>query len=166
MASTLVQNHAYHSSGKGGFPTLAFQNVSWFCNWLLVCLHCSTWISNCVVACTPYLSLYDGSFLDAWKKFFVDFAESKPAGISFLTLSDSLLHWTSPCFWFLSWFFISFLVWKFQFTMGEYHYEQTIRCMRPLYMIGVSLSKPHTSMTALRTCVCMLACLLACGYIP
>ena len=26
-------------------------------------------------------------------------------------------------------------------------------------LIGASLSKPHTSMTALRTCVCMLACL-------
>ena len=29
-------------------------------------------------------------------------------------------------------------------------------------MIGVSLSEPHTSMTALHTCVCMFACLLAC----
>ena len=29
------------------------------------------------------------------------------------------------------------------------------------YTIGVSLSKPHTSMTALGTCMCMLACLLA-----
>ena len=43
-----------------------------------------------------------------------------------------------------------------------------------LYMvsaiIGVSLSEPHTSVTALHTCVCMfaclLACLLACGHIP
>ena len=29
-------------------------------------------------------------------------------------------------------------------------------------MIGVSLSEPHTSVTALRTCVCVHACLLAC----
>ena len=28
-------------------------------------------------------------------------------------------------------------------------------------VIGASLSEPHTSVTALRTCVCMLACLLA-----
>ena len=28
--------------------------------------------------------------------------------------------------------------------------------------IGASLSEPHTSVTALRTCVCMLACLLGC----
>ena len=29
-------------------------------------------------------------------------------------------------------------------------------------IIGASLSKPHTSGTALRMCVCMFACLLAC----
>ena len=29
-------------------------------------------------------------------------------------------------------------------------------------MIGASLSEPHTSVTSLHTCVCMLACLLAC----
>ena len=33
--------------------------------------------------------------------------------------------------------------------------------MHPHNIIGVSLSEPHTSVTALRTCVCMLACLLA-----
>ena len=33
-------------------------------------------------------------------------------------------------------------------------------------VIGASLSEPHTSGTALRTCVCMFACLLACGHIP
>ena len=32
--------------------------------------------------------------------------------------------------------------------------------------IGASLSKPHTSVTALHTCVCMYVCLLACGHIP
>ena len=30
------------------------------------------------------------------------------------------------------------------------------------FLIGASLSEPHTSVTALRTCVCMFACLLAC----
>ena len=30
------------------------------------------------------------------------------------------------------------------------------------FIIGASLSEPHTSVTALCTCVCMLACLLAC----
>ena len=30
-----------------------------------------------------------------------------------------------------------------------------------LYIIGVSLSEPHTSVTALQTCVCMYVCLLA-----
>ena len=30
------------------------------------------------------------------------------------------------------------------------------------YLVGVTLSEPHTSGTALRTCVCMFACLLAC----
>ena len=33
-------------------------------------------------------------------------------------------------------------------------------------VIGVSLSKPHTSRTALCTCMCMFVCLLACGHIP
>ena len=33
---------------------------------------------------------------------------------------------------------------------------------RYMHIIGASLSKPHTSVTTLRTCVCMLACLLAC----
>ena len=33
-------------------------------------------------------------------------------------------------------------------------------------LVGASLSEPHTSMTALRRCVCMLACLHACGHIP
>ena len=28
--------------------------------------------------------------------------------------------------------------------------------------VGASLSEPHTSVTALRTCVCMLACLRPC----
>ena len=37
---------------------------------------------------------------------------------------------------------------------------------RAAALIGASLSEPHTSVTALRTCVCMLACLLACGHIP
>ena len=32
-------------------------------------------------------------------------------------------------------------------------------------IVGASLSEPHTSVTSLRTCVCMLACLLACGHI-
>ena len=31
-----------------------------------------------------------------------------------------------------------------------------------LGLIGASLSEPHTSMTALRMCECMSACLLAC----
>ena len=31
------------------------------------------------------------------------------------------------------------------------------------WVIGASLSKPHTSMTALRTCVCMFACLCLLG---
>ena len=34
------------------------------------------------------------------------------------------------------------------------------------YVIGASFSKPYTSVTALRKCVCKLACLLACGHIP
>ena len=32
----------------------------------------------------------------------------------------------------------------------------------PAILIGASLSEPHTSGTALLTCVCMFACLLAC----
>ena len=32
------------------------------------------------------------------------------------------------------------------------------------HIIGTSLSEPHTSGTALRTCVCMFACLLAAIY--
>ena len=32
--------------------------------------------------------------------------------------------------------------------------------------IRASLSEPHTSVTALRMCVCMSACLFACGHIP
>ena len=32
-------------------------------------------------------------------------------------------------------------------------------------VIGASMSEPHISVTALRTCVCMLVCLLACGHI-
>ena len=32
--------------------------------------------------------------------------------------------------------------------------------------IGASLDKPHTSMTALRTCVCIYVCLSVCGHIP
>ena len=35
-----------------------------------------------------------------------------------------------------------------------------------LELIRASLSEPHTSGTALRTCVRMFACLLACGHIP
>ena len=35
-----------------------------------------------------------------------------------------------------------------------------------VYLIGANLSEPHTSVTVLRTCVCMSACLLACGHIP
>ena len=39
-----------------------------------------------------------------------------------------------------------------------------------VWVIGASLSEPHTSVTALRMCVCMLAyllaCLHACGHIP
>ena len=31
--------------------------------------------------------------------------------------------------------------------------------------IGASLSEPHTSVTALRTCVCMSVCLSVCGHI-
>ena len=31
-------------------------------------------------------------------------------------------------------------------------------------IVGASLSEPHTSGTALRTCVCMFACLLAAIY--
>ena len=31
-----------------------------------------------------------------------------------------------------------------------------------VHIFGASLSEPHTSVTALRTCVCMLACLFAC----
>ena len=38
----------------------------------------------------------------------------------------------------------------------------TTTIMHPYKIIGASLSKPHTSRTALRKCVCMLACLLAC----
>ena len=30
------------------------------------------------------------------------------------------------------------------------------------HIIGASVSEPHTSVTALRTCICMLACLLVC----
>ena len=30
-----------------------------------------------------------------------------------------------------------------------------------LSLVGASLSEPHTSVTSLHTCVCMLACLLA-----
>ena len=37
---------------------------------------------------------------------------------------------------------------------------------RRLDIIGASLSEPHTSVTALRKCVCIRACLLACGHIP
>ena len=33
-------------------------------------------------------------------------------------------------------------------------------------VIGASLSEPHTSVTALRTCVCMSVCLSVCGHIP
>ena len=34
------------------------------------------------------------------------------------------------------------------------------------YIVGASLSEPHTSGTALRTCVCMSVCRFACGHIP
>ena len=33
-------------------------------------------------------------------------------------------------------------------------------------MIGASLSEPHTSVTALRMCVCMSVCLSVCGHVP
>ena len=33
-------------------------------------------------------------------------------------------------------------------------------------VIGASLSEPHTSVTALRTWVCMYVCLSVCGHIP
>ena len=35
-------------------------------------------------------------------------------------------------------------------------------CLSLCFIIGVSLSEPHTSGTALHTCVCMFACLPAC----
>jgi len=31
-----------------------------------------------------------------------------------------------------------------------------------MLLVGASLSEPHTSVTSLRACVCMLVCLLAC----
>ena len=37
-----------------------------------------------------------------------------------------------------------------------------VMCFLFAVVIGMSLSKPHTSVTALRTCACMFACLLAC----
>ena len=43
-------------------------------------------------------------------------------------------------------------------------YTDTYLCMYVcmyMYIIGASLSKPHTSVTSLRRRVCMLACLLA-----
>ena len=36
---------------------------------------------------------------------------------------------------------------------------RTAQCCNHSYVIGVSLSEPHTSVTSLRTCVCMFACL-------
>ena len=33
---------------------------------------------------------------------------------------------------------------------------------KSIAFLGASLSEPHTSVTALRTCVCMFVCLLAC----
>ena len=33
------------------------------------------------------------------------------------------------------------------------------------WMVGASLSEPHTSVTALCMCVCMYACLSVCGHI-
>ena len=35
-----------------------------------------------------------------------------------------------------------------------------------MLLIGASLSEPHTSVTALRTCVCMYVCMSVCGHIP
>ena len=40
----------------------------------------------------------------------------------------------------------------------------TLRHTRYNMLIGASLSEPHTSGTALGTCVCMFACLLAAIY--
>ena len=35
-----------------------------------------------------------------------------------------------------------------------------------LKVIGAGLSEPHTSVTALRMCVCMYVCMSVCGHIP
>ena len=49
-------------------------------------------------------------------------------------------------------------------SLSEPHTSESNRDF--LCIIGASLSEPHTSGTALRTCVCMFACLLACGHTP
>ena len=40
--------------------------------------------------------------------------------------------------------------------------QNTLRAQFGKIVFGASLSEPHTSVTSLRTCVCIYACLLAC----
>ena len=44
----------------------------------------------------------------------------------------------------------------------RYSHNPGLRCSYCSILIGVSLSEPHTSVTALRTHVCIYACLFVC----
>ena len=70
------------------------------------------------------------------------------------------------CFIFSEIYFTLIDWWK---LVTNYHFSfievrpNTFYCkLEKDVIIGASLSEPHTSVTALRTCVCMFACLLAC----
>ena len=52
------------------------------------------------------------------------------------------------------------------FILQNMHCSYTVCAQFEIREHTCHLSEPHTSVTALRMCVCMFACLLACGHTP
>ena len=66
------------------------------------------------------------------------------------------------CFWLMCWSILLTHYLQPWHNQSVYNLHSVASSIRLL--IGASLSEPHTSVTALRTCVCTLACLLAAIY--